>query len=141
VFEEEWYKLPAHALQANRVAAWAAIIAARADAAKEIEVLRSAGQVGSSLQAELEFYATEASFEAMNSLGDDLRFVTITSSAKVLKVNTEAEQKVVVKPSKYTKCERCWHYVSDVGSDAEHPTICIRCVTNLFGKPASRKYA
>jgi isoleucyl-tRNA synthetase len=141
VFEEEWYKLPAHALQANRIEAWAAIIAARADAAKEIEVLRSAGQVGSSLQAELEFHATEASFVAMNSLGDDLRFVTITSSAKAVKVAKESEQKIVVTASKYKKCERCWHYVSDVGSDAEHSTICKRCVTNLFGKPARRKYA
>jgi isoleucyl-tRNA synthetase len=141
VFEELWYDLPAHGLQANRIAAWAAIIAARADAAKEIEVLRSAGQVGSSLQAELEFHATEASFVAMNSLGDDLRFVTITSSAKVVKVAKESEQKIVVTASKYKKCERCWHYVSDVGSDAEHSTICKRCVTNLFGKPARRKYA
>jgi isoleucyl-tRNA synthetase len=141
VFEEVWYDIPEHGLQANRIAAWTAIIAARADAAKEIEVLRSAGQVGSSLQAELEFHATEASFEALNSLGDDLRFVTITSSAKVHKVAKESEQKIVVAASKYNKCERCWHYVADVGSDAEHPTICKRCVANLFGKPARRKYA
>ena len=141
VFEELWYDLPAHALQANRIEAWQAIISARGEAAKEIEVLRSAGQVGSSLQAELEFYVTEDSFEAMNSLGDDLRFVTITSSAKVVKVAKESEQKIVVSASKYTKCERCWHYVASVGVDAEHPTICERCVTNLFGKPASRKYA
>jgi isoleucyl-tRNA synthetase len=141
VFEELWYDIPAHALQANRIAAWQTIISARGEAAKKIEILRSAGQVGSSLQAELEFYATEASFEAMNSLGEDLRFVTITSSAKVVKVANEAEQKIVVVASKYTKCERCWHYVSDVGNDAEHPTICKRCVTNLFGKPAKRMYA
>jgi isoleucyl-tRNA synthetase len=141
VFEELWYALPEHALQANRIAAWTTIIAARGDAAKEIEVLRAAGQVGSSLQAELEFYADAESFDALNSLGEDLRFVTITSSAKVLKVANEAEQKIVVVASKYSKCERCWHYVADVGNDAEHPTICKRCVTNLFGKPASRKYA
>jgi isoleucyl-tRNA synthetase len=141
VFEALWYDLPAHGLQANRIVAWQTIIGARAEAAKEIEVLRSASQVGSSLQAELEFYVTDVGFEAMHSLGEDLRFVTITSSAKVLKVATDAEQKIVVSASKYTKCERCWHYVSDVGSDAEHPSICKRCVTNLFGQPVRRKYA
>ena len=141
VFENVWYELPAHGLQANRIAAWAAVIAARGDAAKEIEVLRSAGQVGSSLQAELEFYVTEASFDAINSLADDLRFVTITSSAKVLKVKTDAEQKIVVSASKYSKCERCWHYVASVGVDAKHPSICGRCVSNLFGAGEARKYA
>ncbi len=141
VFEDVWYGIPKHGLQANRIAAWQAVVSARADAAKEIEVLRSAGEVGSSLQAELEFYASEANFDAMSSLADDLRFVTITSSAKVVKVKTDAEQKIVVKASKFTKCERCWHCRADVGSQVDHPTICGRCVSNLFGAGEVRKYA
>ena len=146
VFEDVWYDIPAHGLQANRIAAWQTIICARAEAAKEIEVLRSAGQVGSSLQAELEFYATDIGFEAMNSLADDLRFAMITSSAKVIKVASEAEQKILVKASPHTKCERCWHYRSDVGradvgSHADHPSICGRCVSNLFGVGEVRNYA
>ena len=146
VFEDVWYDIPAHGLQANRIAAWQTIICARAEAAKEIEVLRSAGQVGSSLQAELEFYAADIGFEAMNSLADDLRFAMITSSAKVVKVASEAEQKILVKASAHTKCERCWHYRSDVGrvdvgSHADHPSICGRCVSNLFGAGEVRKYA
>ena len=141
VFEGVWYDIPAHALQANRVAAWKAVVSARADAAKEIEVLRSASQVGSSLQAELEFYADAESFDALNSLGDDLKFVTITSSAKVYKAATKDAQKILVKPSSQAKCERCWHYVASVGVDADHPTICGRCVSNLFGAGEVRKYA
>ena len=141
VFEDSWYEIPAHGLQANRIATWQTIICARGEAAKEIEVLRSAGLVGSSLQAELEFYATEAGFNAMNSLADDLRFVMITSLAKVIKVDTEAEQKIIVTASKYKKCERCWHYVSIVGEHSEHPTICGRCVSNLFGSGELRTYA
>jgi isoleucyl-tRNA synthetase len=141
VFEEIWYNIPAHALQANRIEAWQAVVSARADAAKEIEVLRTAGEVGSSLQAELEFYADAESFDALNSLGDDLRFVSITSSAKVVKVASDAEQKIVVKASKFTKCERCWHYRADVGTHTEHPSICGRCVSNLFGAGEVRKYA
>ncbi len=141
VFEELWYDLPAHGLSDNRIKAWEAIISARAYAAKEIELLRGTGQVGSSLQAELEFHAPEATFEALNSLGDDLRFAMITSSTKVYKVASEVEQKILVKPSPYKKCDRCWHYREDVGSDAEHPSICGRCVSNLFGAGEVRKYA
>jgi isoleucyl-tRNA synthetase len=141
VFEDVWYNIPVHGLQANRIEDWAAIIATRADAAKEIEVLRAAGSVGSSLQAELEFYADVASFDALNSLGDDLRFVTITSSAKVFKATDKSAQKIIVKPSAHKKCERCWHYRADVGSHAEHPSICGRCVSNLFGAGEVRKYA
>jgi isoleucyl-tRNA synthetase len=120
---------------------WEKVRALRAQAAKEIEVLRGAGQVGSSLQAELDFNVTASDFEALTSLGEDLRFVTITSAARVYKVATDAEQKILVQPSQQIKCERCWHYVADVGSHAEHPTICGRCVTNITGKTVARKYA
>lgn len=120
---------------------WEAIRALRAQAAKEIEVLRGAGQVGSSLQAELDFNVTAADFDALASLGQDLRFVTITSAARVYKVASGAEQTILVKPSQHSKCERCWHYVADVGAHAEHPTICGRCVSNISGKPQSRQYA
>ncbi|MES2579701.1 MAG: isoleucine--tRNA ligase [Pseudomonadota bacterium] len=141
VFEDVWYELPKHGLSTEKLQAWGTIIFARGVAAKEIELLRSSGQVGSSLQAELTFYATEIGYEAMNNLADDLRFVMITSQASVVKVATEAEQKVVVTASKYTKCDRCWHYRADVGSHQEHPTICGRCVSNLFGAGEVRKYA
>jgi len=141
VFEDVWYDLPAHDLSSERISVWETIIATRGQAAKEIEILRVAGQVGSSLQAELEFYLPGVGFEALNSLGDDLRFAMITSSAKVYKVASDAEQKVLVNPSTNKKCDRCWHYRADVGSDDEHPQICGRCVSNLFGRGEVRKYA
>ena len=141
VFEDVWYELPDHGLEVNRTAAWFSIVNMRSDAAREIELLRSAGQVGSSLQAELEFYMAHNRFKSLESLGDDLRFVMITSSAKVHKVASDSEQKIIVKPSQHKKCERCWHYRADVGSHAEHPTICGRCVSNLFGVGEDRKYA
>ena len=65
----------------------------------------------------------------------------ITSKAGVQQVADEAEQKIVVTPSKHEKCARCWHYREDVGMDAEHPTICGRCVENLSGNSQSRQYA
>ncbi|MDI1310252.1 MAG: isoleucine--tRNA ligase [Methylotenera sp.] len=141
VFEDTWYELPEHGLTAERISAWEAVITTRGQAAKDIEILRAAGQVGSSLQAELALYLPEVTFDALDSLGDDLRFAMITSIAKVYKVASDAEQKILVNPSAHKKCDRCWHYRADVGADAEHPHICGRCVSNLFGKGEARKYA
>jgi isoleucyl-tRNA synthetase len=141
VFEDVWYALPAHGLSDDRLAAWQTIISVRGQAAKEIEVLRAGGQVGSSLQAELAFYAPDVIYDALNSLADDLRFVMITSSATVYKVATAAEQKIAVMPSAHVKCDRCWHYRADVGTDAAHPKICGRCASNLFGAGEARTHA
>ncbi|KQT43910.1 MULTISPECIES: isoleucine--tRNA ligase [unclassified Methylophilus] len=141
VFEEEWYSLPAHGLSDTQLQHWQIMIDLRSQAAKEIELLRGEGKVGSSLQAELEFHVAGEAFDALKSLQDDLRFVTITSAAKTYQVADAAAQKILVKPSVYQKCDRCWHYRADVGSDAAHPSICGRCVSNLFGTGEARKYA
>ncbi len=141
VFEEDWYSLPAHGLNEVQLLNWQTIITLRAQAAKEIELLRGEGKVGSSLQAELSFHVAPEGYDALNSLKDDLRFVMITSSATIYKAVDPAVQKILVQPSAHAKCERCWHYRADVGSDAAHPTICGRCVSNLFGSGEERKYA
>ncbi len=141
VFEEEWYTLPAHGLEAAQILAWQAAVSARSDAQKEIEKLRESGTVGSSLQAELEFHADRDVHDALAALGDDLKFVMITSDAKVYKVAKESDRKILVKPSAHKKCDRCWHYRADVGADANHPTICGRCVSNLFGDGEKRSHA
>jgi isoleucyl-tRNA synthetase len=120
---------------------WETIRAIRAEAAKEIEVVRGTGQIGSSLQTELEFHVADDIFDVLNSLSDDLRFVMIASEAKVYKAVSDAEKKVAVLPSKHEKCSRCWHYRADVGANATHPTLCARCDANLFGTATSRQYA
>ncbi len=145
VFEDVWYELPAHGLGAERVQAWEAVITVRGQAAKEIEVLRATGQVGSSLQAELDIYASPTAYDMLASLGDDLRFAMITSRVSLHKdseIDTAMPQcRVVVTASAHKKCDRCWHYRVDVGSDAEHPHICGRCVSNLFGTGEHRTHA
>ncbi|MDE2299376.1 MAG: class I tRNA ligase family protein, partial [Burkholderiales bacterium] len=120
------------------LAKWARIRAIRDVANKEIEALRAAGQVGSSLQANLVIGADAADHALLASLGDDLRFVTITSQARLAHAD---ELAVTVTPSAATKCERCWHYRDDVGSDAAHPTICGRCTSNLYGAGEQRAVA
>jgi isoleucyl-tRNA synthetase len=141
VFESTWYDLPAHGLSDVQLQNWATMIDVRGQAAKEIEVLRGENKVGSSLQAEVALHVTEDRFNALNSVAEDLRFVMLNSSTTTYKVASEAEQKILVKPSAHAKCDRCWHYCEDVGVDAEHPSICGRCVSNLFGAGEKRQYA
>lgn len=77
----------------------------------------------------------------LKSLKADLRFVLITSAASINEETDERMNEIVVTPSTQQKCERCWHYRADVGSNADHPTICGRCVSNLFGEGEKRFYA
>ena len=109
---------------------------------KEIEALRASGQVGSSLQARLDIEVPQDSHSellaALQSLGDDLRFVFITSGASVAPGSV---LKTTPAPVTDAKCERCWHYRADVGHDAAHPGLCARCTSNLFGAGESRTVA
>ncbi len=123
---------------ADLLAKWARIREIRDVANKQIEALRADGKVGSSLQATLSITANAADHALLATLGDDLKFVTITSLARLL---AGEELAVSVAPSTAQKCDRCWHYRDDVGVDAAHPTICGRCTSNLFGPGEPRKAA
>jgi isoleucyl-tRNA synthetase len=134
-FETFWkFSTPNEALLAK----WARIRAIRDAANKEIEAVRTAGQVGASLQATLTITAGADDAALLRSLGEDLKFVTITSAVSVVDGD---ELKITVTPSTAAKCERCWHYREDVGADAAHPTICGRCVSNLHGAGHTRTVA
>jgi len=126
---------------------WQQIMAVKTAVNKEIENQRNNKVVGGSLQAEVTLYAQGNLQEALNKLGDELRFVLITSKADILPfdqapseaVATElTDLKLVVKKSDNQKCERCWHYVADVGQHAEHPDLCGRCITNVYGDGEQR---
>ena len=120
------------------LAKWARIRDIRDAANKEIENVRAAGQLGSSLQANLTLHAAAADHALLTSLGDDLKFVFITSAVQLK--GAEA-LRIEVTPSAAPKCERCWHYRDDVGRVADHPTICGRCVSNLYGAGEARSVA
>ncbi len=120
------------------IARWERILAVRAAVMKELETVRQAGTIGSSLQAEVAIVAPEPEYAALASLGEDLRFVTITSAATV---TPGASLAIRVTGSPHAKCERCWHWRADVGADAAHPRLCGRCVANLFGGGEARRHA
>jgi isoleucyl-tRNA synthetase len=138
VFLHTWHPLPAQAGDENLLERWTHIRAVRALVSKELELVRVAGGIGSSLQAEVTLHASPETFALLAPLGDDLRFVLITSQARVVAADAD---RVEVTPSTAKKCDRCWHYRADVDAHAEHPGLCGRCVSNLHGAGEARTHA
>jgi isoleucyl-tRNA synthetase len=141
IFTETFHAFPDVAGAEALLAKWTLLRDVRGTVTKALEEARVANQIGSSLQAQVLIHASGARYDALASLADDLKFVLITSDAEVAKVESEADEGVEVIASKYLKCERCWHYREDVGANAEHPTLCGRCVANLFGNGEARSAA
>ncbi|RQR44310.1 isoleucine--tRNA ligase [Burkholderia sp. Bp9140] len=141
IFTETYYAYPEVAGSAALIEKWALLRDVRGNVTKALEEARTANRIGSSLQAEVAVHASGARYDALTSLGEDLKFVLITSAATVVKVDDEAQESVDVAASKYQKCERCWHYREDVGAHADHPTLCGRCFSNLFENGETRSAA
>jgi isoleucyl-tRNA synthetase len=139
IFIEEFGVFPDIAKGTELLAKWNRIREIRSEVTKAIEIEREAGHVGSSLQAELTIKVDDVDFAILHSLEDDLRFVTITSSANI--ELSKAGLEVLVRASQYKKCGRCWHHTADVGADPTHPELCGRCVSNLFGTGEHRAFA
>ena len=129
---------------------WGQAMAVRTAVAKQLEALRKEGTIGSSLDAEVDLYCDDGLLTLLEKLGDELRFVLITSYARVHPladkpagaVATEmAGISLVAVASAHTKCVRCWHHREDVGSSAEHPELCGRCAENVTGAGETRLFA
>jgi len=120
------------------LAKWSRIRELRDAVNKEIEVLRADGKLGSSLQADITLTVGADDHALLASLGDDLKFVFITSA---IDLQVGDALSIGVSPSSGVKCERCWHYRDDVGAHTEHPTLCGRCTSNLFGAGEIRTVA
>jgi isoleucyl-tRNA synthetase len=135
---------------------WADLLAIRSGAARLLEGMRAAGSIGASLQAEVVVHADAATRARYAEVADELRFFFITSSLEladlaalpdpdgrtdVQGVELEGAQVWVgAKPSDARKCIRCWHYRPDVGTHAEHPEICGRCIENVDGAGEMRRW-
>lgn len=141
IFTQTWWQLPELADADALLAKYTTLRAVRTDVTKQLEDLRTSGAIGSSLQAELTIKAAGDKYKLLASLEDDLKFVFITSLAQAVEVAAEADEAVEVAASTAEKCERCWHYRADVGAHADHPTLCGRCHSNLFGAGEKRKFA
>jgi isoleucyl-tRNA synthetase len=150
VFLENWHVLPALPDGAVDSVFWGEVISVRQAVARELEKLRVAGSIGSGLDAEVDIYCDAPWQQRLQRLGDELRFVFITSYARVHPlsektadaVETEIRGLAVkVAPSAFAKCVRCWHHREDVGVNRDHPQICGRCVQNVTGPGETRSHA
>lgn len=139
IFIEKFTDLPHVKESAELLNKWALIRAVRSDVQVELERLREKGQLGSSLQGEVSMKLPQPEYDVISQLGDELSFVMITSKATLDGVSDKRE--ITVKPSSAPKCERCWQYKEDVGCDKNYPTLCCRCIGNLFGTPETRRFA
>jgi len=136
IFLEEYWRFDAP--DAALLAKWARIRAIREQVNKDIEVQREQGAIGSSLQANVTLGAAPEDHALLASLGADLKFAFIVSA---IHLEAAGALSIGVNASKDTKCERCWHYQPDVGQHTGHPTLCGRCVGNLFGAGETRTVA
>ena len=146
-----WWELPE--VHASKEIDWDAVIALKTDVSRELEQLRAAGKLGAPLEAGVDVYLDEEQHRRMAGIGDELRFVLITSSARMLAADERPADAVAattvaktgawisVRVQDAPKCARCWHRRPDVGVDPRHPEICGRCVSNLEGPGESRRYA
>ena len=149
VFEQTWYQHPVPDDADKLRTRWQKLRGLRGDVLKLLEELRIGGKIGSSLAGEVDLYASGENHAMLKSFADDLRFVFITSRATVhdgslpdaVAASSPEGVGIKVSPSAQRKCERCWHYRSDVGADPAHADICGRCAANLYGSGEPRVYA
>ncbi|TVP55386.1 MAG: isoleucine--tRNA ligase, partial [Halomonadaceae bacterium] len=152
VLWESWYEgleaLPADAPISREQ--WQQLLQTRVAVNKQLEEVRSQGLIKGSLSAEVTLFAEPDLAKLLSSLDDELRFVLITSEARVKPLAEAGEQsaetemaglRVAVAASSHGKCERCWHHRPDLGVDPAHPALCGRCVTNISGSGEVRLYA
>jgi isoleucyl-tRNA synthetase len=150
VFTAEWYPLDRMAEQENLSEEdWTSILLVKEAVNKVIEEQRNQGIIKGSLSAEIKLYADTALLETLSKLGDELRFVMITSKADLFPLEDVAGANVTNMPglrvslsqSPAKKCVRCWHFIDNVGTNIAHPDICNRCIDNISGKGEIRRYA
>lgn len=149
VLLSEWYEgLFSASNEEFDDAYWRQIMEVKTEVNKLLEKARNEKTVGASLSAEVTLYVQGDLAEDLKRLGDELRFVLITSTANVEAFDAEAgvetelpNLRVALNASEHDKCERCWHHREDVGSHAGHETLCGRCVENVDGEGEQRAYA
>ncbi len=148
VFLTTWHPLPE--VPSDGIE-WDKLIELRASVLKKLEEHRVKGEIGAPLEAEVDIHVPRAAFDTLNALGNELRFFLITSEARLSAVDATELQKagdavvggaaIYVHPTESVKCVRCYHRRPDVGSIAEHPELCGRCVINISTAGEKRVFA
>ncbi len=140
-----WYECPE---TSGHKADWSRLIEVCEPVSKALEDLRESGAIGSGLEAQIQIFADAELRKTLEQLGDELRFVFITSAATVHALDEKPAEAVDaggyaihVSAVQHDKCTRCWHRCDDIGSVAGHPEICGRCADNVDGDGEQRVFA
>jgi isoleucyl-tRNA synthetase len=132
---------------------WQQVLETRSAVSKQLENLRVDNRIGSSLDAEVTIYCNNELQQNLGKLEDELRFVMITSEARLGSTDAIPDTAIEARLASGTgihiqaeasvqdKCVRCWHHRADVGTDRQHPELCGRCVENVAGDGEVRRYA
>ncbi|KTC65771.1 isoleucyl-tRNA synthetase [Legionella adelaidensis] len=149
VFLEEWYTAwPV--IENVAMDDWSSLQLIRDEVNKALEITRKEGVIGSGLAAEVSLYANSKAYPLLQRLGNELRFLFITSSAMVFPLEEKLQETyynpdlgvaIAVKASSYEKCARCWHRIEDVGDNTEFPELCSRCISNISAQEEERAFA
>ncbi len=133
------------------LAFWNQVFSVREVVAKELENQRNAGEIKGGLTAEINLFVDENLLGLLSKLEDELKFVLITSKVTLHALDDEAAKQAVstsmpdvlvsIKAAEYERCDRCWHQVSSVGQNPEHPELCGRCIENIEGDGEQRQFA
>jgi isoleucyl-tRNA synthetase len=148
VFLEQWYRAwpTIHSID---MPTWNEYMLIRNEINKALEETRKEGIIGSALAAEVILYADETARPMLTRLGEELRFLLITSGSKVLPIeqspsvgifSTELGFTITVTASTHEKCARCWHRCEDIGQNSDHPELCARCIGNISGHDELREF-
>ena len=151
VFLEDWYENEIGDADSElRNVRWETIISVRDEVNKQLEILRNNRTIGSSLDAEINIYCSKDLFDELNFVKDELKFVLISSSAKIYPLDKRSNEAlepgildlfIHAKKSEYEKCVRCWHRHESVGVNGSYETLCSRCVINITKNGETRLYA
>ncbi|WP_041405821.1 isoleucine--tRNA ligase [Shewanella denitrificans] len=152
VFTQEWYQgLEAVTLDTDLSDAyWQQLLSVRNEVNKVLEQARRDKRIGGALEAEVTLFADANLSSALARVGDELRFVLLTSKATVAELSTAPADaidteisalKLLVAKSEAQKCDRCWHHREEVSTIEAHPSLCQRCVTNIEGEGEKREFA
>lgn len=152
IFTETWYGGLFALDDSERMdrAFWDQVIAVRVAIGPALEAARKAGQIGSSLDAELDLYCSQTLLDPLQRLTDELRFALIVSAVRLHPLTERTSDAadtdldglaVCVVASEHPKCPRCWHHRPDIGGHPEHPELCGRCVENVVEAGETRRFA
>ena len=119
---------------------WKVMIDAKAEIAKAVEQARKEKIIGHSLDARISIAAPGKMHNLFKEYLEDLRALLIVSQLQLVdekEISNPYKSEEIkgltvgVEKARGVKCERCWIYSESVGVDAQHPSVCDRCLTNL----------